>query len=71
MNRHAIVLEEQRIDSIFNVMRTRVELCNILMLTLTSGCSTQTVKHKKRGLCLPNSVGTTWKHSFLGRHTWW
>jgi len=49
MNRQAIVLEEQRIDSIFKVMRTKVELCNILMLTLTSGCSTQTVKHKKEG----------------------
>jgi len=23
----------------------------------------------KRRLCLPNLVGTTWKHPFLGRHT--
>ena len=45
-----MVLEEHRIDGIFEVMRSKVELCNILMLTLTSGCSTQMVKHKTRAL---------------------
>ena len=50
MNRQAMVLEEHRIDGIFEVMRSKVELCNILMLTLTSGCSTQMVKHKTRAL---------------------